>query len=124
MDLAVRLVSVITNIKKERLVLGNLSTDQGNNVMGAIERLSRSRLHIVFGSGYTSSDVRAYVRGRQGYRAVLTKYRLAIVHASFSSCAPHRLLKAETRIPRLPGPSRRTPRTFGRPLVLWPVAGT
>src|SRR5438445_10624994 len=30
-DLAVRLVSVITNIKKEQLVLGNLSTDQGTS---------------------------------------------------------------------------------------------
>ena len=48
-DLAVRLVSVITNIPKEQLVTGNLTTDQGNTVMAAIERLSRSRLHIVFG---------------------------------------------------------------------------
>jgi replicative DNA helicase len=29
-------------------------------VLSAIERLSRSKLHLVYGSGYTSSDVRAY----------------------------------------------------------------
>src|SRR5205807_8754137 len=39
-DLAVRLVSVITNIPKEQLVTGNLNTDQGTAVMAAIERLS------------------------------------------------------------------------------------
>jgi replicative DNA helicase len=73
-DLAVRLVSVITNIKKEQLVLGNLSPDQGACVMAAIERLSRSRLHIVFGSGYTSSDVRAYalqVQATEGTKPAL-----------------------------------------------------
>src|SRR5437588_7560067 len=59
-DLAVRLVSVITNIPKEQLVTGNLTTDQGTAVMAAIERLSKSRLHIVFGSGYTSGNARAY----------------------------------------------------------------
>ena len=59
-DLAVRLVSVITNIRKEQLVTGKISPEQGNEVMAAIERLSRSRLHIVSGSGYTSADVRAY----------------------------------------------------------------
>lgn len=59
-DLAVRLVSVITNITKEQLVTGNLSAEQSQKVVQAIERLSRSRLHIVFGSGYTSADVRAY----------------------------------------------------------------
>jgi len=64
-DLAVRLVSVITNIPKEQLVTGNLTTDQGTAVMAAIERLSKSRLHIVFGSGYTSGDVRAYALQRE-----------------------------------------------------------
>jgi replicative DNA helicase len=59
-DLAVRLVSVVTNIRKEQLVTGDLSPQQGTEVMTAIERLSKSRLHIVFGSGYTSADVRAY----------------------------------------------------------------
>jgi len=73
-DLAVRLVSVITNIPKEQLVTGNLTTEQGNTVMAAIERLSRSRLHIVFGSGYTSGDVRAYalqVQAAEGTKPAL-----------------------------------------------------
>jgi len=73
-DLAVRLVSVITNITKEQLVTGNLTTEQGNTVMAAIERLSRSRLHIVFGSGYTSGDVRAYalqVQAAEGSKPAL-----------------------------------------------------
>ena len=59
-DLAVRLVSVVTNIRKEKLVTGHVTDDEAAQVMTAIERLSRSRLHIVFGSGYTSADVRAY----------------------------------------------------------------
>jgi replicative DNA helicase len=59
-DLAVRLVSVITNIRKEQLVTGNLAAQDAADVMAAIERLARSRVHIVFGSGYTSADVRAY----------------------------------------------------------------
>ena len=58
-DLAVRLVSVNTNIKKEQLVTGKLSDEQSHCVLRSIVRLSQSRLHIVFGSGYTSSDVRA-----------------------------------------------------------------
>src|SRR5207244_578959 len=59
-DLAVRLVSVITDIRKEQLVTGALTDDQQQKVLESIERLSCSRLHIVFGSGYTSADVRAY----------------------------------------------------------------
>ncbi len=59
-DLAVRLVSVITNVRKEQLVTRVLTDEQSQSVLEAIERLSRSRLHIVYGSGYTSSDVRAY----------------------------------------------------------------
>jgi len=59
-DLAVRLASVLTNIKKEHLVTGALSPEQEREAMTAIERLERSRLHIVHGSGYTSADVRAY----------------------------------------------------------------
>src|SRR6266536_2705421 len=73
-DLAVRLVSVITNIPKEQLVTGNLTTEQGNTVLAAIDRLSRSRLHIVFGSGYTSGDVRAYalqVQAAEGVKPAL-----------------------------------------------------
>jgi len=59
-DLGVRLVSVITNIKKEQLVTGRLSPEQQQEALAAIERLDSSRLHIVFGSGYTSADVRAF----------------------------------------------------------------
>jgi replicative DNA helicase len=59
-DLGVRLVSVITNIKKEQLIAGKLNPDQQQHALESIERLSRSRLHMVYGSGYTSSDVRAY----------------------------------------------------------------
>jgi replicative DNA helicase len=58
-DLTVRLVSVITNIRKEQLVTGKITREQSDEVMAAIERLSRSRMHIVSGSGYTSPDVRA-----------------------------------------------------------------
>jgi DnaB-like helicase N terminal domain/DnaB-like helicase C terminal domain len=57
-DLAVRLVSVITNIRKEKLVTGTLTDGQAAEVLVVIQRLARSRVHIVFGSGYTSSDVR------------------------------------------------------------------
>jgi len=73
-DLGVRLVSVITNIPKEQLVTGNLTTEQSNTVLVAIDRLSRSRLHIVFGSGYTSGDVRAYalqVQAAEGVKPAL-----------------------------------------------------
>jgi replicative DNA helicase len=73
-DLAVRLVSVITNIRKEKLVTGALSPEQAQQVLDAIERLSRSRLHIVFGSGYTSADVRAYalqVQATEGFKPAL-----------------------------------------------------
>ncbi|MDQ6674023.1 MAG: AAA family ATPase, partial [Chloroflexota bacterium] len=73
-DLAVRLVSVITNIRKEKLVTGALSPEQSQEVLDAIERLSRSRLHMVFGSGYTSADVRAYalqVQATEGFKPAL-----------------------------------------------------
>ena len=76
-DLAVRLVSVITNIRKEPLVTGILTPDQSADVMAAIERLAKSRLHIVFGSGYTSADVRAYALQVQA--AESTKPALIVV---------------------------------------------
>src|SRR5439155_24902370 len=57
-DLGVRLVSVITNIKKEQLIAGKLNADQQQQALESIERLSRSRLHMVYGSGYRSSDGR------------------------------------------------------------------
>ena len=43
-------------------------------MLDTIERLSRSRLHIVFGSGYTSADVRAYalqVQATEGFKPAL-----------------------------------------------------
>jgi replicative DNA helicase len=76
-DLAVRLVSVITNIRKEKLVTGALGPEQTHQVIDAMERLSCSRLHIAFGSGYTSSDVRAYALQVQA--AESTKPALLVV---------------------------------------------
>jgi replicative DNA helicase len=76
-DLAVRLVSVITNIKKEQLVAGTLPDERQREVLAAIERLSRCRLHMVSGSGYTSSDVRAYALQVQA--AETTKPALVVV---------------------------------------------
>jgi replicative DNA helicase len=73
-DLAVRLVSVLTNIKKERLVTGSLADAEHDAVHQAIERLSRARLYLVHGSGYTSSDVRAHllrVQATEGVRPAL-----------------------------------------------------
>ncbi len=60
-DLGVRLVSVLTNVKKEKLVLGDLDDGQQHQVLGAVERLERSKLYIVYGSGYTTGDVRAHL---------------------------------------------------------------
>ncbi len=60
-DLGVRLVSVLTNIKKEKLVLGDLDDGQQHAVLGAVERLENSKLYIVYGSGYTTGDVRAHL---------------------------------------------------------------
>jgi replicative DNA helicase len=58
-DLAVRFVSVLTNIPKERLVTGALTESETDQVLQALERLERSRVHIVHGAGFTSGDVRA-----------------------------------------------------------------
>ena len=43
-DLGLRLVSVLTNIPKEQLVVGQLSEEQGARVHAAVERLYRSQL--------------------------------------------------------------------------------
>jgi replicative DNA helicase len=56
-DLGVRLVAVLTTIPKERLVVGRLSEDQGVLVHRAVERLYRSKLYLVAGSG----DIRAHL---------------------------------------------------------------
>jgi replicative DNA helicase len=69
-DLGVRLVSVLTNIKKERLVVGGLTADQHEQVHGAVERMSRSRLYMVYGSGYTTGDVRAHLLRAQAAEGV------------------------------------------------------
>ena len=58
-DLAVRLVSLLTSIPKERLVTGALASGQTQQVLAAVERLEHSRLHLVYGAGFTSGDVRA-----------------------------------------------------------------
>jgi replicative DNA helicase len=60
-DLGVRLVLVLTNLAKERLVVGRLSEEQGVQAHRAVERLYRSKLYLVAGSGYTSGDVRAHL---------------------------------------------------------------
>ncbi len=60
-DLAVRLVSVLTNTKKEHLVVGRLTDGQQEQVHAAVERLEQSRLYIVAGSGFTTGDVRAHL---------------------------------------------------------------
>jgi replicative DNA helicase len=73
-DLAVRLVSVLTNIKKERLVTSSLTPAEHDEVHHAVERLSRSRLYLVHGSGYTTGDVRAHllrVQATEGVRPAL-----------------------------------------------------
>jgi len=43
---------------------------QSQCVLEGIDRLSQSRLHIAFGSGYTSSDVRAYARQVQAAEGI------------------------------------------------------
>jgi hypothetical protein len=87
-DLAVRLVSVITNIPREQLVTGKLTDHESQAVLAAVERLSKCRLHIVFGSGYTTSDVRAYALQGAGDRrgeTVADRGRLrAVAHQSGS----------------------------------------
>ena len=58
-DLAVRFVSVLTNIPKERLVTGALAPAAAEQVLEIMERLERSRVHIIYEAGFTSGDVRA-----------------------------------------------------------------
>jgi len=53
-----------------------ITTEQGNAMMAAIERLSKSRPHIVFGSEYTSRDVPAYglqVQAAEGTKPALRR---------------------------------------------------
>jgi replicative DNA helicase len=69
-DLGVRLVSVLTNIKKEKLVVGGLSDEQHVEVHAAVERMSRSKLYMVYGSGYTTGNVRAHLLRAQAAEGV------------------------------------------------------
>jgi len=59
-DLGVRFLSVLTNITKERIVTRDLADRQWQDVLVAAERLERSRVHIAFGAGFTTADVRAF----------------------------------------------------------------
>jgi replicative DNA helicase len=73
-DLGVRFVSVLTNITKEHLVTGQLDKDQQRDVAAALERLERSRVHIAYGAGFTTADVRAFalqVQATEGVRPAL-----------------------------------------------------
>jgi replicative DNA helicase len=73
-DLGVRFVSVLTNITKEHLVTGQLDKDQQRDVAAALERLERSRVHIAYGAGFTTADVRAFalqVQASEGVRPAL-----------------------------------------------------
>jgi replicative DNA helicase len=63
-DLGARLVSVLTNIKKEQRVIGALSEPQRAQAHQAAERVVRSNLYMVYGSGYTTGDVRAHLYER------------------------------------------------------------
>ena len=73
-ELGVRMVAVLTNLRKERLVTGTLEHAQQQEVVQAIERLAGSHLYLVPGSGFTSADVRAHtlrVQALEGRRPAL-----------------------------------------------------
>jgi len=109
-DLVVRLVSVNTNIKKEQLVTGKLSDEQSHCVLHAIDRLSQSRLHIVFGSGYTSSDVRAYalqVQAAEGTKPALIVVGLHAVAHGRGGRRTHARAQRQCRGARVEGCLRR-----------------
>jgi replicative DNA helicase len=69
-DLGVRLVSVLTGVKKNHLVVGGLTDDLLHQVHEAVERMERSRLYIVYGSGFTTGDVRAHLLRAQATEGV------------------------------------------------------
>jgi replicative DNA helicase len=58
-DLGTRFVAMLTDIPKERLVTGQLENGQPQQVLEALERLERSRVHIAYG-GFTTSGVPAF----------------------------------------------------------------
>jgi len=59
-DLGVRFVAGMTNIRKELLVTGRLEEPQRQEVLRAINRLEHSRVHIAYGGGFTTADIRAF----------------------------------------------------------------
>jgi replicative DNA helicase len=69
-DLGVRLVAVLTNLPKDHLVVGRLEPEQQQRVFAAVERLERSRLYIVYGSGFTTGDVRAHLLRAQAAEGI------------------------------------------------------
>ena len=73
-DLGVRFVAGLTNIRKELLVTGRLDEPQRQEVLGAIARLERSRVHIAYGGGFTTADIRAFalqVQAAEGSKPAL-----------------------------------------------------
>jgi replicative DNA helicase len=76
-DLGVRLVAVLTDLKKDHLLVGRLGPEQQQRVFAAVERLERSRLYIVYGSGFTTGDVRAHLLRAQAAEG--TKPALLVV---------------------------------------------
>jgi len=73
-DLGVRFVAGITNIRKELLVTGRLEETQRQEVLRAINRLEHSRVHIAYGGGFTTADIRAFalqVQAAEGSKPAL-----------------------------------------------------
>lgn len=58
-DLGVRFVAVATNIAKERLVNGDLTDAEQEQILATVQRLEQLPIHIAYGAGFTSGDVRA-----------------------------------------------------------------
>jgi replicative DNA helicase len=73
-DLGLRFVAGITNISKDRLVTGGIDEDQQQQVLATLAELERCRIHIAYGAGFTTSDVRAFalqVQAVEGNRPAL-----------------------------------------------------
>jgi replicative DNA helicase len=51
---------LVTNIRKELLVTGRIDEPQRQEVLRAINRLERSRVHIAYGGSFTTADIRAF----------------------------------------------------------------
>ena len=73
-DLGLRFVAGLTNIRKERLITGALDESQRREVLAVVERLERCRIHIAYGGGFTTADVRAFalqVQAAEGSKPAL-----------------------------------------------------